>query len=80
VVVGSSPSQPKYMYSKYSTALLQNTKPNSDIKPLKGMKITLKGRLNGITRTRKNVILHKGVSPNTIASNIKEHQLPINTK
>ena len=73
------------MYAKYSNALLKNKYTNknknaNNYKPLKGLKITLKGRLNGITRTRKNLTVYKGVSPNTISSNIKEHQLPINTK
>ena len=65
------------MYSKYSNELL---KTDQSIKPIKGLKITVKGRLNGIRRTRKNIITHKGVSPNTISSNIKQCQLPINTK
>jgi len=45
-----------------------------------GLKLVIKGRLNGIRRTRKSIITHKGVIPNTISSNIKQHQLPINTK
>lgn len=66
-------------YSNLSTKLLKESK-SKKIRPLKGLKLVIKGRLNGIRRTRKSIITHKGVSPNTISSNIKQHQLPINTK
>jgi ribosomal protein S3 len=49
-------------------------------KPISGFKISIKGRLNGIKRTRKVTTTYKGVSPNTICSAIKQYQLPIYTK
>jgi hypothetical protein len=66
-------------YSNLSNKLLKKNK-KINIRPLKGLKLVIKGRLNGIRRTRKSIINHKGVSPNTISSNIKQYQLPINTK
>jgi hypothetical protein len=66
-------------YSNLSNKLLKKNK-KINIRPLKGLKLVIKGRLNGIRRTRKSIITHKGVSPNTISSNIKQYQLPINTK
>jgi|TARA_B110000971_G_C20033950_1_gene513123 hypothetical protein len=87
VVVGSNPSQLRmynyYNYSKYrkyANALLKKSSKSSTIKPISGFKISIKGRLNGIKRTRKVTTTYKGVSPNTICSAIKQHQLPIYTK
>ena len=73
-------------YSKLSNKLLESLTPKNPSfssikpKPLKGLKLIIKGRLNGIRRTRKSIITHKGVSPNTISSSTKQYQLPINTK
>jgi ribosomal protein S3 len=65
-------------YSKLSKALLEPKQRK--IKPLKGFKLTVQGRLNGVRRARKMTMTHKGVSPNTISSAIKQYQLPLNTK
>ena len=45
-------------YSNLSTKLLKESK-SKKIRPLKGLKLVIKGRLNGIRRTRKSIITHK---------------------
>jgi hypothetical protein len=45
-----------------------------------GLNLSIKGRLNGVNRSRKLEFKHNGVAPNSFSSKIKSTHLPINTK
>jgi len=59
----------------------KNRKTDSSLKKTYlGLNLSIKGRLNGVNRSRKLEFKHNGVAPNSFSSKIKSTHLPINTK
>jgi ribosomal protein S3 len=53
---------------------------DSSTRTVRGLSISVKGRLRGVRRSRKLELIEKGVSANTLGKEHKFMQVPISTK
>lgn len=69
-----------FIFHKYSHYYLNKKRSLFKKTKLKGLQVSLKGRLKGVRRARKNIKHFGTVAPNSLRKVIKFNQQPIYTK